>query len=247
MCVIEPIPRSCCIHRKLHTPTSPPFQAQPAPKRGGPLFVADGTIPPASSAASCRSPPRLAAAGAAAHQELEQWQCLWCCAFYPLAVAVPHSAACEHLPQRLAGKSVPLCIEGDVRQQLGARLTTSQSRALDHVCRVAAAASAAALPALQARALTMGFNVSEFESVLRFVRDVAPLIIHVSTEVLGLLLNDTHYRRVLLPAPSLSCSLRVGLVVTALRNSRRVRPPTTCVGFTRLPQPPLGRRNQFEV
>jgi hypothetical protein len=76
-----------------------------------------------------------------------------------------------------------------------ARLVQCQLGALEFVRARAEAASAAALPALRLRVERLGRSAGELENALAFVRDDAPVIVHVHVpRVLQLLLADDHYR-----------------------------------------------------
>eukprot|EP00697_Spironema_sp_BW2_P005344 gnl/Spiro4/17451_TR9283_c0_g2_i1.p1 gnl/Spiro4/17451_TR9283_c0_g2~~gnl/Spiro4/17451_TR9283_c0_g2_i1.p1 ORF type:complete len:648 (+),score=226.29 gnl/Spiro4/17451_TR9283_c0_g2_i1:88-2031(+) len=73
-------------------------------------------------------------------------------------------------------------------------LTDQQTRALQSVQKYARQRSMEAMPALQARCAAYG-DQDTVQAVLRYIRDKAPITIHVSHDVIiNFLLKDTHYR-----------------------------------------------------
>ena len=94
----------------------------------------------------------------------------------------------------------PLASEASVnwleqRQQLhrNGLLSASQLKALQHA-ETRGSANACRSANLIARARALGFTVDDLTRASTFLRDEAPLLIHVHSNSLPSLLNDTHYR-----------------------------------------------------
>lgn len=74
-------------------------------------------------------------------------------------------------------------------------LSDMQARAMKHVVVAAARQSAAALPELQAKAAALGFSKSDVLRTLKFIRDDAPIIVHIHLDrLMDKLARDTHLR-----------------------------------------------------
>jgi hypothetical protein len=80
------------------------------------------------------------------------------------------------------------------RDEVLNRLSRCQRAAVDHVMQKAMDAHNAALPQLQARLQSLGYKDTVLEETLTYIREDAPLIIHLKAETLSLLVRDTHYR-----------------------------------------------------
>lgn len=75
------------------------------------------------------------------------------------------------------------------------KLPVSAIRALQHVEASARRKHALSLGSLSARVRSLGYSEEDLNSALAFIRERAPLIIHIHVpRVLRLLLGDTHYR-----------------------------------------------------
>lgn len=73
-------------------------------------------------------------------------------------------------------------------------LTDCQRSALNHVKAKAAALHSAALEPLGRRVLGLGFTRDDFNSLLAYVKDDAPVIIHLKQKTLSMLVADPMYR-----------------------------------------------------
>lgn len=74
-------------------------------------------------------------------------------------------------------------------------LTPCQARALEHVRRHCRRLHLRALPRLRQRAETLGFSSYELDRSLEWIRESAPIIVHVNLQLYGdQLAQDTHYR-----------------------------------------------------
>jgi hypothetical protein len=75
------------------------------------------------------------------------------------------------------------------------KLNAVQLKAMEYVVSKAKPQSEAAYPKLLIRVLGFKYSEANLKETLRYVRDVAPLIIHLDlTNVMPFLLKDTHYR-----------------------------------------------------
>jgi hypothetical protein len=120
--------------------------------------------------------------------------CPWCGAFFTAPALAQHGPRCASLPARFASGALPLALAG-AHAADGARLTSAQTAALEHVATRAARASADALPALTKRVQALGYKAVELHACLAFIRDRAPLVVHFAADrALHLLAADTHYR-----------------------------------------------------
>lgn len=119
----------------------------------------------------------------------ERIECCFCSRFVPVGELDRHSP-CPWLPKRLRFQDAPLQCATDLK------LRPCQLAALEHVRRFAEVASQQTLAssALQQRLEALKVSRVEFQETLRYVRDVAPLIIHIRDADLAALANDTHYR-----------------------------------------------------
>ena len=133
--------------------------------------------------------------GAGSSSSLLLSQCPWCHSRHAIEKLGAHATTCVHCPQRYRGVSAPLFLLSGAGALYEA-LQPSQEYALNYVAARARAASEAALASgsLQQRIARLGFPASALGTLLCFVRDTAPLIIHVSTPTLKKLILDTHYR-----------------------------------------------------
>ena len=73
-------------------------------------------------------------------------------------------------------------------------LEQCQQYALQHVDGTAKGMHQAALAALQARVKAIGFDAADLDAILKYIADDAPIIIHMTEEVLRLLCKDPFYR-----------------------------------------------------
>lgn len=85
-------------------------------------------------------------------------------------------------------------------------LTSVQRAAVDYVVAQAQPKSNAARGKLMSRLDAMGYTDRDLRRVMRYLRDEAPLIMHVNiSKTLGFLVNDTHYRNQFETATSGGC------------------------------------------
>lgn len=83
----------------------------------------------------------------------------------------------------------------DSEQQVVKTLTFCQRAAIDHVRTMAADNHSKALPRLMDRARSIGLSQEELWHTLTWIRDSAPIIVHVMLDRVGKFLEtDTHYR-----------------------------------------------------
>jgi len=76
-----------------------------------------------------------------------------------------------------------------------AQLKPCQRQAVRHIRNLAKESHAKAFPELKKRAVKLGFSEVDLHMALAWVRELAPMIVHVNLEKLGeLLANDSHYR-----------------------------------------------------
>lgn len=74
-------------------------------------------------------------------------------------------------------------------------LNDMQRRAMEHVVKKSKKESDEAYESVLERAKKMGFSSSEFDATLRYIRDEAPIIVHVNLDkVMGFFVKDTDYR-----------------------------------------------------
>lgn len=74
-------------------------------------------------------------------------------------------------------------------------LTEAQKEAIKYVVKKSKAKSKAQYPALKKRTIRYGWKEDDLKRVIQYVRDEAPIIIHVHIEqLIHYFLNDTHYR-----------------------------------------------------
>ena len=119
--------------------------------------------------------------------------CPFCSADIPLTELESHFP-CPSMPPRFAGGDAPLALLAGVALD---PLTPRQIEALRFVNENASKQSDAALARgglLHARVAKLGFTEAQLAQTLHYIRDRAPLIIHVSAATLALLARDTHYR-----------------------------------------------------
>ncbi|CAK0827270.1 unnamed protein product, partial [Prorocentrum cordatum] len=75
------------------------------------------------------------------------------------------------------------------------QLRPSQRLAVRHIRNLARESHAKALPELKNRVTRLGFTEVDLHMALAWVRELAPMIVHVNLEKLGeFLLKDSHYR-----------------------------------------------------
>merc|ERR1740123_2756188 len=83
----------------------------------------------------------------------------------------------------------------EVEFQKLSSLKSCQIQALENVRHRCRQLHLSALPTLRKRARDLGFSTDELNSALTWMRDHAPIIIHINLETTGYLLaNDSHYR-----------------------------------------------------
>jgi len=80
------------------------------------------------------------------------------------------------------------------REEAWSRLTPRQREALGYVDCVARDLHDEAMPALRARALSLGYADDDVDACLAYVRDDAPVIVHLKTKTLRHLCSDPWYR-----------------------------------------------------
>ena len=135
------------------------------------------------------------AAGGAGGPASATLPCPFCGRVFSLLALPAHSPQCPQLPARFAGASAPLHVLVGGQAEGEGLLTPRQRAALDFVNKQCRAFSAAAMEGLRARLSALPeMRGHSLERVLGYVRDTAPIIIHVSPEVLALLARDTLYR-----------------------------------------------------
>ena len=80
------------------------------------------------------------------------------------------------------------------KEEVWGVLTGPQQAAMRHVDSVARGLHDAALPALQSRVLQLGFTHEDLDACLRYIRDEAPIVVHLDAKTLALLCTDLWYR-----------------------------------------------------
>ena len=80
------------------------------------------------------------------------------------------------------------------RESVLGELTPCQLRAVHHVTQKARDNHERSLPLLQRRVEELGFCLDELSNCFSYIRDDAPIIIHLTEATLSLLIKDTHYR-----------------------------------------------------
>ena len=80
------------------------------------------------------------------------------------------------------------------KEEVWKKLTPCQRAAMSHVDSLAKSLHSKALPALQKRVLRLGFTKTDLEKSLLYIRDDAPIVVHLSAETLALLCKDPWYR-----------------------------------------------------
>ena len=80
------------------------------------------------------------------------------------------------------------------KEEVWGVLTGPQQAAMRHVDSVARGLHDAALPALQSRVLRLGFKDKHLDACLRYIRDEAPIVVHLDAKTLALLCTDPWYR-----------------------------------------------------
>jgi len=75
------------------------------------------------------------------------------------------------------------------------RLTSYQARAVRHIRQLAKNNHENALPTLQRKVQSMGFQDNDLWMTLAYIRELAPIIVHVNlSKMMPFMENDTHYR-----------------------------------------------------
>lgn len=80
------------------------------------------------------------------------------------------------------------------QQVLDSLESSCESQAIKYVTRKAKKLHQEALPKLQQRVEELGFPESALTNCLEYIRDDAPIVIHLKEETLAKLVEDTHYR-----------------------------------------------------
>mmetsp|Transcript_49535 Transcript_49535/g.143724 ORF Transcript_49535/g.143724 Transcript_49535/m.143724 type:complete len:671 (+) Transcript_49535:74-2086(+) len=76
-----------------------------------------------------------------------------------------------------------------------ARMVVCQRRAMRHIRTLAKSNHDAAMPKLQRRVLTLGHTEQDLFMTLAYIRELAPILVHVNlTKMMQFLEKDTHYR-----------------------------------------------------
>ncbi|KAL5470702.1 hypothetical protein EMCRGX_G028707 [Ephydatia muelleri] len=123
-------------------------------------------------------------------------RCMHCFRDFPLSSLVHHTAVCtEGLsgPKERFKGFIPSVHDLDATAI--AVLNDTQRRAVDYVIERSRADSERAYPSLVKRACALGYLEKDVQRTLHWVRNEAPIIIHIRLErVLGFLVKDTHYR-----------------------------------------------------
>lgn len=80
------------------------------------------------------------------------------------------------------------------KEEVWKKLEPCQRAAMRHVDSQAKSLHGKALPALLKRALLLGFTHADLDSSLVYIRDEAPIVVHLGAETLALLCKDPWYR-----------------------------------------------------
>jgi len=80
------------------------------------------------------------------------------------------------------------------KEEVWKKLTGCQQAAMRHVDSVARGLHDTALPVLRERVLALGFKHADLDALLAYVRDDAPIVVHLGVETLALLCKDPWYR-----------------------------------------------------
>jgi hypothetical protein len=130
---------------------------------------------------------------AAASEFLSNAPCAFCYRLFPTDGLRVHAERCA----RLLGRARPRLLPPPLPPAVIPPLTVAQATALATVSVSARALSDAALApgsALRQRVARLRAAPGALDALLRFIRDEAPLVIHVTTATLALLTQDSHYR-----------------------------------------------------
>jgi hypothetical protein len=73
-------------------------------------------------------------------------------------------------------------------------LTPMQKQAIDYVAVEARPLHEAALPKLERKIICLGYTTKDYKRCLQYIKNDAPIIIHLKEATLSLLNNDTHFR-----------------------------------------------------
>lgn len=123
-------------------------------------------------------------------------RCMHCFRDFPLSSLIHHTAVCS---EDLSGSKerfrgfVPSVHDLDATAI--AVLNETQRRAVDYVIERSRTESDKVYPSLVERVCRLGYLEKDVQRTLQWIRNEAPIIIHVSLErALGFLVKDTHYR-----------------------------------------------------
>ena len=203
--------------------------------------------------------PCASISAAASLEVIRAWQAA-CREDFPDDEAEPSVEAREPPPQQQQQAEQEQQQQQAEEEQQPVQLTLAQNQALMHVRAAARAASAGAMPRMESRLERLGLPGREtLERTLRYVRDSAPLLIHIRVpQTLELLLKDTQYRRGLSDAAragglpprgkGAGATSNTNTITIAARRSRRPAAAVCCCcGFVRCGWCCCGRRRSRDV
>lgn len=119
-------------------------------------------------------------------------ECVVCSCLLPPSEIDVHQIACARREAEMS-QDEKMAIGVGRKEQESTQCNATQLQAIEYVADKAKKLSQKAEPALLKRFESMGFSLRELKQCLKYIRNLAPLIIHVNlTNCMGFFVRDTH-------------------------------------------------------